>query len=159
MNCSQPLSKNKAFMLVIINVLKLTDINKYTGSYQKQMTTLTLIPTWPHPPPNLGSEHCNSNRSSPSFTDFQPLIGYNLILEAKGNMTQCSVQSILKWTGKIKTVSQLTRKLYIFFKSGMFSAYHMLIILEARIKHINKILADIQISWQFWYFNSIRFSR
>lgn len=35
----------------------------------------------------------------------------------------------------------------IFFsKSGMFSAYHMLIILEAKIKHINKILADIQIS-------------
>lgn len=113
----------------------------------------------PTTPPNLGSEHFNSNRTSPSFTDFQPLIGYNLILEAKGNMTQCSVQSILKWTGKIKTVSQLTRKLYIFFKSGMFSAYHMLITLEARIKHKNKILADIQISWQFWYFNSIRFSR
>lgn len=35
----------------------------------------------------------------------------------------------------------------IFFsKSGMFSAHHMLIMLEARIKHINKILADIQIS-------------
>ena len=32
-------------MLVIINVLKLTDMNKYIGSYQKQMTTLTLIPT------------------------------------------------------------------------------------------------------------------
>ena len=74
----------------------------------------------PTPPPNLGSEHFNSTRTSPSFPNFQPLISYNLILEAKGNMTQCSVQSILKWTRKIKTVSQLTRKIYFFPSQACF---------------------------------------